>query len=258
MNKHIVLVGGNGAIGQALQEGFHANGDCVTVISRTTRCHSTDILLDAADYPSLLAGFPKDRVDCLVCLMGSPVNSVVMVPPESFDQVTDSYLKSFYNVLWLGKELNIPRVILASSNHAADIYEQNGFSVLGRPINTQDYPCAKGLYGVYKGAIENLAQAFYHHYGLSVINLRIGSYRLDERTILEQERYMRTWVSKRDLIDGFVKAAETNVPFGTYYIVSDNPNCPWDITTTKEELGFRPRENSVDVINRLSRGGIEE
>lgn len=254
MNKHIVLVGGNGAIGRALQEGFRANGDSVTVISRATRRQPSDILLDASDYPSLQAGFPMERVDCLVCLMGSPVNSVVLVPPESFDEVTNSYLKSFYNVLWLGKELGIPRVILASSNHAADIYEQNGFSVLGRPINTQDYPYSKGLYGVYKGAIENLAQAFYRSYGLSVINLRIGSYRADERVILEQERYMRTWVSKGDLIDAFVKAAETEIPFGTYYVVSENPDCPWDITSAKEELGFRPGENSVDAVRRLSRG----
>ena len=251
MSKHVVLVGGNGAIGRALYDGFLAHGNDVRVVCHHKRLHDEDISIDASDYTALERLFPE-KVDCLVCLVGTPVNSGILVSPEQYAEVQASYLQSFYNLLWLSKERHIPRVILASSNHAADIYEVDGFSTLGRPINTNDYPYSRGLYGVFKGAIENLAQTFYHTYGLSVINLRIGSYRADESSIRDKERYLRTWVSKPDLIDAFIKASETSIPFGTYYVVSDNPDRPWDITSAVEELGFTPSENSTDVLARIN------
>lgn len=71
----------------------------------------------------------------------------------------------------------MPKVVFASSNHVTDVYEKGGDSLLGRQINTNDYPQSKSLYGLLKLASENLGYLFSHQLDakVSVINLRIGT-----------------------------------------------------------------------------------
>lgn len=44
-------------------------------------------------------------------------------------------------------------------------------------------------------------------------------------------------------------AIEAPVRWGTYYVVSDNPNRRWDITNTMLELGYRPRDRWTDLAD---------
>lgn len=46
-----------------------------------------------------------------------------------------------------------------------------------------------------------------------------------------------------------IKAAiETDVPFGTYYAVSENEGKPWSTEKTKQELGYRPDVNTAEIL----------
>jgi NAD+ dependent glucose-6-phosphate dehydrogenase len=46
----------------------------------------------------------------------------------------------------------------------------------------------------------------------------------------------------------FKCAIESRVRFGIYYGVSDNPDKPWSIQNATDELGFKPRVNSRDLL----------
>ena len=253
--KHITVIGGNGAIGTTVTDGLRKQGYDVTVLDIRT-VDPNDIQCDASDYQALKAAVPED-LDAIVFLAGVPVNSLSLVLPEDFDRVSDGYFKSVYNTLYLAWKRRIPRVVLASSHHAADVYEDAGASILGRPIRADDYPYSVGLYGVLKTAGENLAYAFHRMYGVSVISLRIGVFRANEQDILTQPRFRTSWISKTDTVDVFIKAVETPQAFGTYYAVSDNPGRPWEIESTIQDIGYAPSENAEQVIRRLGGGQAE-
>lgn len=46
-----------------------------------------------------------------------------------------------------------------------------------------------------------------------------------------------------------IKAAiESDIPFGTYYAVSENEEKPWSIEKTKQELGYEPDVNTTEIL----------
>lgn len=131
-----------------------------------------------------------------------------------------------------------------------DYYKSGGDSVLGREISVSDYPYSKGLYGILKLAGENIGHAFSEQYGLGVINLRIGSVRLNEKQeiLADVDRYKKTWLSEADVVQIFEKAIEKDIRYGTYYAVSDNIGKPWDISNLESDLGFRSLVNASDIL----------
>lgn len=103
-----------------------------------------------------------------------------------------------------------------------------------------------------KLASENIGHAFVvKNKHLSVINLRLGTVRLNqEQHLINNTRFMKTWLSHKDLVNLFKRAIETDVNYGTYYGVSDNEDAIWDITNAINELGYKPIENSNDILNK--------
>ena len=68
------------------------------------------------------------------------------------------------------------------------------------------------------------------------------------RNYTRKKERKRTLLSHEDLF-GMIKAAiETDVPFGTYYAVSENEGKPWSTQSTKQELGYRPDVNTAEIL----------
>jgi len=131
-----------------------------------------------------------------------------IVGADVIGTMTDLYLRGSYNVFLAAVELGIPKVIFVSSNHVTDFYEKDGKSTLGREILVSDYPYSTSTYGVLKLAGEGLGYVFSINRNLSVICLRIGTVRLDEkRALQEHPRFRRTLLSKVDVVDLFRASA---------------------------------------------------
>ncbi|WP_223701477.1 NAD-dependent epimerase/dehydratase family protein [Sutcliffiella deserti] len=247
--KKIVLIGGNGTIGSVLKNGLRNEYEVIVCDKQEQTDESGYLQLDATNYEELYENIPLDA-DVLINLLATETDEHVE-DIEQFDKMTEVFFKAGYYLLDVATKRNIPRVIIASSNHVTDGYEKDGESLLGRKINVQDYPYSKGLYGILKLASENVGRLFSDEKEVSVINLRIASVPKDEvEDIEENDRLVHTLLSREDVVNLFEAAIEADVKFGTYYGVSDNPGAPWDTSNAKKELGFKSEQNSKDIMEK--------
>ncbi|MGM0726959.1 NAD(P)-dependent oxidoreductase [Bacillus sp. GBSW2] len=243
--KKITIIGGCGVIGRILTKGLSSEYE-ITIIDQTS-CVKGAILADAANEQELYEAIPRDT-DVIMHLLNMDMTHDVM-NLEEFEKVNDIFWRSSYYMFRSAARLGIRKVIFASSNHVTDRYEEDGRSLLGRNITTDDVPATKNVYGILKFASEQLGRLFHDQTGMSVINLRIGTVVTDEMEALHKKRRTkRTLLSHEDLI-GMTKAAiETTVPFGTYYAVSENEEKPWTTEKIKQELGYRPDVNTTEIL----------
>ncbi len=247
--KKVVLIGGSGTIGTILQKGLKREFDVHSLDINVDENNDNAKKTDAKNLAELIDNIPSGT-DVLVNLL-STGNAGSLVNISEMNNMVDVYFKASYNILKAAVELNIPKVVFASSNHVTDYYESGGKSKLGRKINVNDYPYSEGLYGVLKLAVENIGFAFSNQYPLSVINLRIGSVKLNEKKEIYKniERNRHTWLSEVDTVTLFKDAIISDIEYGTFYGVSDNPDKPWCSDNAKEKLGFISKVNSIDIIN---------
>lgn len=246
--KKIVLLGGLGTIGRMLKEGLENTFD-ITVMDTGLTVESDKLIrADVLNYEEFKKKLPKE-IDVLVNLISVPVSDG-LVDVQDMNKLVDTFFKTTYHIYCAAAELGIPKVVNASSNHVTDHYEARGASLLDREITVADYPYSNGLYGILKLASENTGFAFHNSHGMSVINLRIGSVRHNEKEeiLKDEERFKRTWLSERDAVQLFHKAIEADVAYGTYYGVSENEGKPWSLENAKTELGYAPSINSADIL----------
>jgi NAD+ dependent glucose-6-phosphate dehydrogenase len=169
------------------------------------------------------------------------------------EQMYNVYVLGSYNVLLVAKLRNIGRVVFASTNHVTGNYESNGYSKLGRPIDTSDYPSPDSTYGAMKACAELMGFVFSNECPVSVICLRIGTVNNDEMNFLaSSDRVKRTLLSRVDTVNLFRAAIETNVRYGVYYGVSDNPDRPWVIGNAIRDLSYYPSVSTKDLLEESS------
>lgn len=165
------------------------------------------------------------------------------------------------NVYLSAWEEEVRRVVVASSNHAADYYEDlildGVMDVVAPDTKTASY----GFYGWAKEAYEDLGftLAVGRELGrpLENVHVRIGAPRETDldRCAPGDLRCMRralgAYLSERDMAQLFIRAIETEdirdehgVPFAIVYGVSDNSHAFWSIANARQRLGYRPEDNS--------------
>ncbi|MFJ5670091.1 NAD-dependent epimerase/dehydratase family protein [Bacillus safensis] len=243
--KKITIIGGCGVIGRLLTKALSTEYN-VTIIDQTS-CVGGVILADAANEQNVYEAIPRDT-DVILHLLNMDMTHDVM-DHEEFAKMTDIFWSSTYYMFRSAARLGIRKVIFASSNHVTDRYEENGRSLLGRQITTEDVPSTKNVYGILKFASEQLGRLFHDQTGMSVINLRIGTVVTDEMKALhKKQRTKRTLLSHEDLASMVKSAIETDIPFGTYYAVSENEEKPWSTEKTKQELGYEPDVNTTEIL----------
>ena len=169
----------------------------------------------------------------------------------SWSSVLEPNIIGTRNVYEAAKEIGVRKVVFASSNHVTGAYE--GFSPHlhlhlqhePRKIKISDPIRPDGDYGVSKAFGEALARYYSARWGIESVCLRIGTVRDDDDPTID-ERVMRTWLSKRDLIHLIERSLAANVTFGIYYGVSDNQGAFWDISNARLELGYSPQDNAFN------------
>ncbi len=193
-----------------------------------------------------------------------------------------------YMVYQLALDEGVKRVVVASSNHAADFYE--------RPLRAKQldmvYPdsprvLADNFYGWAKEAYEHLGFVYASGVAggptvgevraedrprrLENVQIRICAPRdlattsfADRRADdpLTLHRDLGQWVSPRDLAQLFVKSIdapsiedEYGIPFQVFYGVSGNTRSAWSIANARRVIGYAPEDDSevvyADEIRRF-------
>src|SRR5262245_4587478 len=189
------------------------------------------------------------------------------------------------NVYRCAFEAGVRRVVMASSNHAADWYEHALVHVRKREIiSPTDLPLSDNFYGWAKATYELLG--FLYASGglgrrLEVVQVRIGAPRdvaghHYEGTggqyagpggsgVANFKRDLGAWISPRDLAQLFSSAVDTpdiadahGVPWLVVYGISDNTRAFWSLESARRVLGYAPQDDSevtyAEDIRRLLTG----
>ena len=175
-----------------------------------------------------------------------------------------------YLVYRLAYEEGVRRVVVCSSNHAADWYEGPLRAGKLDMLGPEAAPYSDNWYGWAKVAYEQMGFVFASGaFGraLEVVQLRIGA----PREIKAEQfagnpvgyrRDLGAWLSDRDFRQLVVKAIEVpdianpwGVPFAIVYGISDNTRAFWSLQSARRALGYAPQDDSevtyADDIRRL-------
>ena len=183
-----------------------------------------------------------------------------------------------YNVYRTAYEAGARRVVIASSNHAADWYEHA--LIHDRDMEILDpytLPLSDNFYGWAKATYEHLGFLFAcGTFGrkLEVVMVRIGAPReINVESFSNDSRgYKRdlgAHISQRDLCQLFTKAIDTpniendhGIPWLVVYGISDNTRAFWSLSSARKVLGYHPEDDSevkyAEDINRFLTGNTSE
>ena len=197
-------------------------------------------------------------------------------PLDRFEDENDNVVMTF-NVLRAAYEAEVPRVVVASSNHAADWYEHA--LVHERKMEIMDpytLPLSDNFYGWAKASYELLGFLFacglsdaesntkinlrhsiaYGPRKMGVVMIRIGAPReldidLYKNDPLNYKRDLGAYISPRDMTQLFQKAIEApnidneyGIPWQVVYGISNNTRAFWSLANARQVLGYQPKDDS--------------
>ena len=182
-----------------------------------------------------------------------------------------------YNVLRTAYDTGVKRVVVASSNHAADWYEHSLLhSRKLESVDPYDLPLSDNFYGWAKASYEHIGFLFAcgfpnfqdesgqeNHVApsqssrkLEVVNVRIGAPReIDVKRFggdsSGYKRDLGAYVSSRDLTQLFERSVEAHdinnehgIPWQIVYGISDNTRAFWSLSNARSILGYKPQDDS--------------
>lgn len=154
---------------------------------------------------------------------------------ECWPDILHTNIHGTWQVLEAARAAGVPRVVLASSNHAV------GFAPQGeRPLPDDTFPRPDTYYGVSKVTMEALGSYFTDAHGMHVVCLRIGTCREEP----PDERALSTWLSPGDAARLVLAALTTdNRGFHVVWGVSANTRRWWS-TAGGEAIGYRPEDDA--------------
>jgi hypothetical protein len=178
-----------------------------------------------------------------------------------------------YNVYRTAWEEEVRRVVVASSNHAADYYEPLILDHDWDLVTPEMRALSDNYYGWAKEVYEHLGFVFavgkMNGRPLENVQIRIGGPRETDVANCPKgdlrcvRRALAVYISQRDMAQLFIKSIETQdirdehgVPFQIFYGISENPHAFWSIVNAREVIGYAPRDNSELRFNELIRDHI--
>lgn len=235
----LLITGINGMIGGILRD---ALDDKHEVYGLDQEGEFSDRVLssDISEYGQVAHVMQQFRpLDAIIHLAGDPS------PQASWESVLSANIIGTRNIFEAAREYEVPRVIFASSNHAAGAYHgyDPGSYTFTQPhplkVSPYEPPRPDSEYGVSKVFGEAIARYYSDRWGVQGICLRIGAVLKDDDPTKDAQNRM-IWLSHRDLIQLVEKSLITDIKFGIYFGISNNKDAFWDIDNARAELGFAP------------------
>ena len=273
--RRVLITGASGEISKQILPAFRERYDLTLLDARLPE-HAHDVIeVDMADpdvekYRSHFAG-----VDAIVHNVRARQPGVSTSAPWHWlnerpgAEPVEGYFverKSVdmaFNVLRLAMEEGVRRVVITSSNHAADWYETKLHDGSMDMVGPETYPLSDNFYGWAKATYEHLGFLFATgRLGRVVENVqvRVGA----PRTIVAKDfgkddksykRNLGAYISERDIQQLYVKAIEAGdisntdgIPFQIFYGISNNTRAFWSIANARRVIGYAPADDSEQVF----------
>ena len=268
--KRVLITGAAGTISSQILPAFRENYDLVLLDAKSSGDNEV-IQTDLSDpdlntYREFFKG-----IDAVVHNVRSTQPGIKTSAPRQWlaerpgSESPDGYIVErrsvdmAFNVYRLALEEGIPRVVVASSNHAADWYETKLHNGKLDTIGPEIFPLSDNFYGWAKATYEHLGFLFATgRLGGVVENvqIRIGAPRLirsgdfdgDE---VSHKRDLGAYISPRDMAQLYMKSIETEdirnedgIPFQIFYGVSNNTRAYWSIANARRVIGYAPEDDS--------------
>jgi nucleoside-diphosphate-sugar epimerase len=239
----IGITGGAGNVGTVLYKGLGSEHD----ILRFDRVAAADIRAIRFDDPAQVRG-QFDGLQAVIHLAADPS------PDADWESVRENNVEATYQVMEECRRAGVGRVVFASTNHV-----MHGNAVLTTPetldparklsMKGEDPPNPDSLYAVSKLFGEHLGKLYNERFGIEFVAMRIGWITADNdpgaMRNTRSEDYMRAiWLSHRDCIQIFSLALTVPLDFFVAYATSDNTRNIFDLTETRQVLGYAPQDNS--------------
>jgi nucleoside-diphosphate-sugar epimerase len=219
----ILMTGASGAIGGILRQRLLERELRLTDVRADEGVEALDVT-DAAAVERATRG-----VDAVVHLGG-------IADEGPFEDVLAVNIRGTERVLQAAHRNRVPRVVLASSNHAAGLYERSDAGPDG--LSDDVPPRPDSYYGWSKAAMETLGRLYHDRYGIHVICLRIGSCK--DRP--GDPRDLSVWLSPDDAAR-LVEASLTATGWRLVWGISANTRRWWS-TAGGRAIGYLPHDDA--------------
>ena len=271
--RKVVVTGASGYIASLLLPAFRERYDLTLLDVRTADRDGIDVAgVQIADLTQ------RDRDSYRHHFRGA--DAVVHLgftrAEDKSDPVQDFYaelsnVEMAFHVYQTAQEEGVRRLVVASSNHAADYYEPLILDKRWDIVMPEMRPFSDNFYGWAKEAYEHLGFVYavgrMQFRGIHVedgspqplenVQVRIGGpreddlERIDPGDLRRMIRGLGVYISQRDLQQLFIKSIETEdirdeegVPFQVFYGISGNSQAFWSIVNARKVIGYEPEDNS--------------
>jgi NAD+ dependent glucose-6-phosphate dehydrogenase len=237
----VLITGARGNIGGKLRAHFRALGWTLRLLDVET---GGDTAIVAADLSTWDDGWARHfaDVDAVVHLAGDPS------PSASWESVQRLNIDLTQNVYEAAVRNGARRLVFASSN-----WVMAGYRPAEGRLDTAAAPYPINPYGVSKLMGERMGRSYHERWGMQVVCLRIGYCQRGDNLPGPQMGMGRwgqlMWLSDRDLCHGTERAVLADgVGFAVLNLMSDNPGMRWDLDTTRQAIGYTPRDGAAAVV----------
>ena len=232
MTGPVLLTGAAGRIGTVLRGTLPERGWAVRSLDVApiddARPGEETVVADVTDLAAMVAA--AEGASAVVHMGGVSGES-------TWAAVSHANIEGSYCVLEAARRAGVPRVVLASSNHATGFTPRPASGLLRED---DGLPRPDTYYGVSKVAMEALGSLYADRYGLDVVCLRIGTAAPEPTTT----RHLSTWLSPGDLVALVDAALRAPSPgFAVVWGVSDNTRAWWDLGAARG-LGYEPADDA--------------
>ncbi len=253
--KRVLITGASGNLGSKLSEHLRDRYDLI-LLDKDPRGNPNIVQADLSQWdPAWVRHF--DGVDAVVHLAANPTAYA------RWEELIGPNIDAVIYVFEACARNGVKRVVYASSNHV-----MGGYAELQNPYwLTPDLPPRPGLryvaggelrdstaYGACKLFGERVGKCYADMHGLSVIAVRIGWVRKGENRPedLPPERgpwFRMMWLSNRDFCQLMERAieADLSIRFAVVNGMSKNLGSRWDLTSTRELLGYEPQDDVTNI-----------
>lgn len=246
MSERILMTGAAGTIGTMLQP-------------RLVRPQRILRLLDIAPIPPAKPGERVETVTADITDLeamrnaAQDVDAIIHlggIPDESdWHNILHTNIHGTYTVLEAARRAGVPRVILASSNHAVGFHPYTDGLV-------PDYlfPRPDTFYGVSKAANEALGSLYYDRHGIDVLCVRIGAC-IDRP---RNHRMLSMWLSPDDcarLMEALLAAPDPG--FRVLWGVSANTRNRFSLDEARV-LGYQPQDDAERYADELPTPSVSD
>lgn len=250
-HRKVLVTGAAGRIGSYFAEHGHTKYDLRLMVRESDDASKIESYGDVVVCELHELDKLKDAcrgIDTIVHMAADPS------PKATWDSVVQNNITGTYNVFVAAKSAGVRRVVYASSIHAVSGYPKDVQVKTSDPVNPGD------LYGVSKCFGEALARYMAEQEGVSAIAIRIGAFQPEEAAEDEDAIHMMdAFVSHRDLNQLLQLCVDDEkLTFAIVNGLSDNAFKRLDLSSARELLGYRPKDDFAELNEKLRRLDLAE